>query len=696
MGFQVITDLGKLVKKTYDQALMSSSFALAAKFDLSQYDMEVQSALLSSSDEEFGKNSAKARRALKNLREDLDVFRERALEEKSVQGTLEDIEQLEIRREALFAQRGKLPSANLVNSWREDKLLKKAYRSLTAEYDDAAVVGYKFRLTSEEEITSNTKRSLLALGASIVGSLILSLLLSYLIISPLSKMKSVCHEVAEGNFVVRANLENKDEFGLLADSFNIMLDNIEEKRENMASLLTTIPFALFYFDQEGQISTERSKATDKIFPEFTSYTGLEDFFKRNGFAKSHVPAVLNTMFSNAIPFKSAADLLPQVITTSSGDKLRTIRLSYQAKRNTEKKLEKVIILGEDITEKEQAKAKTLELTERVERVSKVSTDVTGFKEFLPEVNQIIADCIYGIDHFETSKLPDLKRNLHTLKGILGVYSFHSIARKVHHLESEVEATTEEFSTAVPRMMKELSFEFQSQSQEINKLLNLESDSGTRAYEERKIDHIRKLAEKSSSPELVQALQDLEKFPVEKVFAKYAFHAQNLAQKLGEKSIRMDFEPSDEVTYDEVRRFDSVLVHLINNSVDHGIETMDERSSMGKDETGIIRIGCHRNPQSLVIRLSDDGKGIDGDRLLEKARSSGLISGNATLSHEEKLRLVFASGLSSKAEVSEVSGRGIGMDAVKTFLEEKGGTITLQSIPGTGTTFEIQFPNSGQV
>ncbi len=660
---------------------MSGTFALSAKFALSQFDMEVQSALLSDEQKEFERHSSLARRALRTLREDLEVYQERSLEKADTSLILSNIEKIKLKSDELLAGWRPVKSSALLKDWREDKALKQTYRALTSNYDTAAETGYKFRLDSEEKINANTRLSMIALAVSAVGSLALSIWLSLLIISPLNRIKATCQDVSDGNFNVRAESENPDEFGMLAASFNIMLDNIEDKRENMSSLLTTIPFALFYFDREGKISEERSRATDKIFPAFSTLPDLYNFFHHYGETSEQVREVVDVMFANALPFKSAAFLLPQTLKVTEGETIRTIQLSYQAKRNAQKKLERVIILGEDVTEKEKAQARNLYLMERVERISKISGDLNGYKEFHSEASQLMSASSASINQPSAG----LMRDLHSIKGLLGIYSFHEIARKVHSLESELEKTRDESSTAVHRSMTEIQDLFKEQTDDISKILALDIGKNYRFYDQRKMENIRKISELTGNATLISAIESLERYPLKQIFSKYILHVQELSQKFDDKKVRLDFISGDELAYSDIKPLDQILIHIFNNSIDHGIETSTERITAGKSETGLIELSCKVEGKKLSLIISDDGRGIDSEKLIIKARNSGMAApGNP-------LDLIFEPGLSIKEEASVVSGRGIGMDAVKSHIESQGGSIKVSSVPGSGTKFTIQIP-----
>jgi len=134
-----------------------------------------------------------------------------------------------------------------------------------------------------------------------------------------------------------------------------------------------------------------------------------------------------------------------------------------------------------------------------------------------------------------------------------------------------------------------------------------------------------------------------------------------------------------------------LVHMIRNAVDHGIGTPEERIKQGKPERGTIQLSAYHRGGNIVIEISDDGKGLDKDRILKKALENGVVDGSHTLSDQDIYRLIFHPGLSTAKEITDVSGRGVGMDVVKQSVEKLRGKIEIDSVPGEGSTFITRFP-----
>lgn len=706
LSVKIMRQLGELVNVTYDKALMSGTFAQAVKFDFSQYDSEVKSALLSDNLKEFENHVAKSNRALRTLKEDLIVVEERAISpasSKYIEEIRELIKEFEsvktetlINKKKLFLNKNmSVASIELGKIWENNPTKKILYRKITSLYDDSAEVGYQFKLSSEEKNKKNLNNTIIILTSSVVISLILAIGISYLIITPLFKLNKVCRIVGEGDYKVRSEIKTKDEFGKLAYSFNFMLDTIEEKDNNMNSLLSALPLGIFYFDKDGKISKESSIATGDIFPSFPEYKNMLDFYQMNGCNTSQISNIIKAAFGNAIPFNSAALLLPDRLERHDGSGQRIIQLEYRPRFISKKKLERIIVIAEDITEKERALKETKSLTERVKRISTVSSDIPGFKEFLISANELFYEINIQIINYDKTILNDLKRNLHSLKGTLGVFIFSECVTLVDDIENLF--TLEKFAIEdVSKMIKTTQELFQAQSLDITQLLEINQDSILKFVNYSKLKKYKEEAMLSNSSEKILAFHDLELFPCNLVFAKYKKHAQLISSNHQSKNIVFTIQDleSDEITFEEIRKLDTLLTHLINNSIEHGIEEQIDRVTKGKNSFGTIKLQCNRvNKTMLKISLVDDGKGICTKKLVEVALEKKIIDENfiQNASEAEKLDLIFKPGFSTKSEISELSGRGIGLDAVKTQLELSGGKISIVTQIDLGTTFTMLFP-----
>ncbi|MES2493171.1 MAG: chemotaxis protein CheA [Pseudomonadota bacterium] len=180
-------------------------------------------------------------------------------------------------------------------------------------------------------------------------------------------------------------------------------------------------------------------------------------------------------------------------------------------------------------------------------------------------------------------------------------------------------------------------------------------------------------------------------PIGSVFSRVPRILRELAATTG-KHVRLEVSgESTELDKTVIEKLGEPLTHLIRNAVDHGIECAADRVAAGKPAEGTISLSAEHRSGRIHIRIADDGKGIDPARILAKAIEKGIVSPDAQLSREEIDNLIFAPGFSTAQEVSNISGRGVGMDVVRQAVKELGGRITIESEPGAGTTFALTLP-----
>jgi two-component system chemotaxis sensor kinase CheA len=194
-------------------------------------------------------------------------------------------------------------------------------------------------------------------------------------------------------------------------------------------------------------------------------------------------------------------------------------------------------------------------------------------------------------------------------------------------------------------------------------------------------------------ELQEAIMLTRMQPIGNVFSKFPRVVRDLSKKLG-KTIDLNIVGKDvELDKTIIEAINDPLTHLVRNSVDHGIEKPGDRKRLGKSDVGLVVLKAYHEAGQVVIEISDDGKGLDGDALAASAVSKGLLSPEQAqvMSDKEKINLIFLPGFSTAKEVTDVSGRGVGMDVVKTNLDQLGGNVDIISTKGAGTTISIKLP-----
>jgi two-component system chemotaxis sensor kinase CheA len=195
--------------------------------------------------------------------------------------------------------------------------------------------------------------------------------------------------------------------------------------------------------------------------------------------------------------------------------------------------------------------------------------------------------------------------------------------------------------------------------------------------------------------IVRELQDLSMalrmVPLKPTFQKMNRLVRDLAAKAGKRVRLVTFGEDTEIDRNMVDILRDPLVHMIRNAVDHGIEAPEERRQAGKGEEGVVTLSAYHSGGNVVVELRDDGRGLNRQRIIEKAIAQGLIESAAGMSEQDIYNLIFRAGFSTAAQVTEVSGRGVGMDVVRRNIEALRGRIETSSEPGQGSCFKLILP-----
>lgn len=191
--------------------------------------------------------------------------------------------------------------------------------------------------------------------------------------------------------------------------------------------------------------------------------------------------------------------------------------------------------------------------------------------------------------------------------------------------------------------------------------------------------------------LQESVMRVRMLPIASIFNRFPRMIRDLGQRLGKKmQLKMSGDQT-ELDKTVLEKIGDPLVHLVRNAVDHGIEMPDKRRGAGKDEQGTISLHAYHKGGNVIVEVSDDGAGLQRDKILAKARERGLVGADEELSDDKILNLIFAPGFSTAELVSDVSGRGVGMDVVRRNINEIGGHVQLYSTPGKGSTVRIRLP-----
>jgi len=275
-----------------------------------------------------------------------------------------------------------------------------------------------------------------------------------------------------------------------------------------------------------------------------------------------------------------------------------------------------------------------------------------------------------------------------------------VTRKVE-LVSEAAIVQDEANGERKNIRRSAEKTIRVETDKLDKLINLVGElvvNRTRVVELGRIDVAAELVSAVEqldriTTDLQSAVMKLRMVPIKQVFDRFPRMVRDLSQEKGKK-VNLEVRGEEtELDRSIVNQIGDPLVHLLRNSVDHGIEPPGERVQNGKPEEGTIILEARHEGSYVLIRVSDDGRGIATEEMLQKAVQKGLLSSAEAqrMSDEEALRLIFRNGFSTAEQVTDISGRGVGMDAVKTVIESMNGSVEIKTSPGEGTRFYVRLP-----
>ena len=576
--------------------------------------------------------------------------------------------------------------------------------ALIGIFQQIFTIGKILEISSKGNVQAHTIAQL-AYFLTILGVLaafLLSVYLLKIIGTPIIRLIDVCKLTEEGSKSARVQIDSDPvaELGVMAISFNSMLDEIQRKDDNMNSLLAGIPDAVFFFDKDGHLSKEKSRSTENIFPFLHHCSNIFEFFNlTTGLDLQTAKESIDLFWDKThnLDFETIADMLPKIVKVkiSEGNTL-IIHIKYRKEITINKELTRIIVVATDKTIEELHAFENKVQTERVKRISNVGSSIQDYLAAENDSRSLFID-VQRILKLGEEPSPDeftiLKRNLHSLKGMLATFHFTDLSKAIHDLESNLDFVfvDNDSITSTLQQVQNLTLDFEEKHKELENIFALDQEKHWVKIGKSKFENLKILSNELPLGIRTKILA-LEHQRPEILLKKFASYLANLSEQDGTKSIKLLVTPeSDEIHPQVLLKLASSLGHIFRNSFDHGIETMEDRIKGGKSETGTITFNVQKQDGTKInISIKDDGKGIQSERLVEKAIQSGLWTKEkaAIASDSDKIHLIFEAGLSIKDQVSETSGRGVGMDAVKAEIENLGGSITVQTKLNIGTEFII--------
>ncbi len=514
--------------------------------------------------------------------------------------------------------------------------------------------------------------------------------------------------------IYRINLER-------AKKENACLEaKVKERTKEVGDILDNVGQSILTVSEDLIVNPEYSLTSEEIFEQKPAGISVEKLLYQTEEGETTFKDWANFVFGDdrLIDMDGLIDIADKEITITVGEKNKIIHAEYRPiYEEGSEKVKKIMLVLTDITQQKEMEAQNAKEREEHEQVVKILRDQDSFFSFLNDSKTIIQDAERILEKLmeeemdHTPLINELFRGMHTIKGTAAVFSIHNVSLLAHDIENTFNDIRQKKEKIEPELTEDLREKIQKLFDNLEgvvttlgQLVGESFGTGHKVVKvkEEKITSFRKLLEDAKASdsirkELTQGFRDLLKVPIGRAFRKFPEMAQLTAEKLG-KAVHLEVIGGDLEIEKEIEDILSApMTHIIRNSVDHGIEDPSGRAMMEKPETGSVIVDCKLEENHVVIRIKDDGKGIDPEVIKKLVLKKGFMpeAEVAKLSDQEAIFLIFHPGFSSKEETTDLSGRGVGMDVVRTEVEKCGGTVELESEVMKGTTITLRIPESIQ-
>lgn len=466
--------------------------------------------------------------------------------------------------------------------------------------------------------------------------------------------------------------------------------------QKLKALLDSLDQGFLIFDKEGLCWEVTSKACETVLETKPAGKKITDVLKLPSQQVDGFNKWLTTIYMEMLPFEDLAPLGPQKFAHSEG---KHVKLNYYPIRNSEKQIEALVLVASDITNLIQAQEEAEKEKANAGFILKMFQQKKSFLSFYEESQSLMQE----FNHLTMGPEPkwdkdSIFRVLHTIKGGAASYSVRDLALVAHELENKITQLREDPENFKRAKWNELTQnfshayeQFQSQTKE---LLGHALSSHVPKVEVPRTELIQVLDLLSTWAKTRDWAEELKSQyltePLKQSFESYDFLVQQTATQLAKKVKPLQFKnPDFRWNQEPYRAFMTSLVHVFRNAVDHGLETPEERKSLGKPEEGQITIEALHHGHELELRITDDGRGLNLFKIKQKMSEKGMKTEG--LNSKQIALQIFAPQFSTRNEVTELSGRGVGLDAVKYEVEKLGGRIDLETKENQGTVFRFFLP-----
>lgn len=455
-------------------------------------------------------------------------------------------------------------------------------------------------------------------------------------------------------------------------------DELAERTRQMKLVLDTVGQGFIGVTPDGRMANERSAILERWLGSCRDDEPVWSYLERTDpDAAIWLQMGLESLSANLLPHELVIAQLPRHV--RAGD--RHIEIEYRPSIVDDRVATLLMILSDTTSDVEHRRSER-EQRELMRIFENVAADRRALVDFVADADKLVGE----IANNHTASDAEVLRWIHTLKGNSLLMGLEGLGATCHDTETAAAAAGEPVTAA---QRSALADAWISTSRRIASVLGTGERSlvVTRTEYE---DLVQATDRGAPHTQLAQRLRQWDLEPSELRLARIAEQARGLARRLGKGEIDVVVEANGlRLPPDRLGGFWSAFVHVVRNAVDHGLEPPDDRISLGKPACGTLRLRTFVDASELVVSLEDDGRGIDWERVAASARRHGLP--HATRADLEAA--LFADGVSTAAATTEISGRGVGMAAVRYEVEDLGGRLCLSSQPTRGTCWTVRLPRT---
>ncbi len=501
---------------------------------------------------------------------------------------------------------------------------------------------------------------------------------------------------------------------------NLRLEaKVKERTREIGDIMDNVGQGIITVPENIVVNPEYSMFAESIFKKKPAGVRLSSLLYQDEKKAEEFDEWLEMFFDkNAIiTFDDIVDMADSEVETLIDGKTKNLKIEYRPILDEDSQsVRKVMVVLSDITKEKELEAEREKERQEHERVVKILRDQDSFFGFLDDsrdsinnMQNILAQLMAETEG-DSELINELFRGVHTIKGNASSFSINDVSCLAHEIESVFNSIREGSVKVTPELVESLRGQlheiFENMESVVNLMTQLVGESFGAAghkvvkVKEEKMSALCELLKKIEAPanvrnQLKECVEQMLKAPVGRITRRYPDMVKSIALELGKK-VNVKLDVGDiEISGHVEHAIADPLIHILRNAVDHGIEEPQNRTAAGKPEEGTIVIECRETDDSIILAIKDDGGGIDPDKIRMVAQKKGVITESEAraLSDDEAIAIIFRPDFSSREEATDLSGRGVGMDVVKTEVEAVGGSIRLESEFMKGTTITLIIPKN---